>query len=187
MFQTIAQQPQATARHAEQGDARMVLQRREEEEGRRRQQKDRGNKDVLSNDEASVSVESLKVFVDNLLRAHESRTERETALMGQALQETLIKTSPKANSAMPSAIAAKAYASASRTARRVPAMETAVVNPAPQPAGAARLSASEKAEITKIQENLAQLMERGVETLAIQRGETFLGSLLQSSENALNG
>lgn len=189
MFQSIAQQPQTASRHAEQGDARMALQRREEDEGRRKGSRGRRSKEVLSNDDTSVSVESLKVFVDNLLRAHESRAEREAALIAAEPQDTLIKTAPKANIASPSALAAKAYASASRTARRTPAMETAHVIPAQNPMATSgtRLSASERSEIAKIQGNLSLMMERGIETLTIQRGETFLGSLLQSSEAALNG
>lgn len=188
MFQTTGTTHlNQTARMAEQGDARMALQRREDDDRRRG---GRGRKDddgTLANDEASVSVEALQVFLANLLRAHDTWQQRDIAASAAPVQETIIKVENKTNQATPSARAARAYASASRTARRTPAMESAIVtqeNPLAA-AGRSRLTGQEKQQISAIQENLAALVEHGVTEMTIQRGDTFLGSLSASAEEAL--
>lgn len=191
MLQTTTQIPATPARQAEQGDTRMALQRREEEEGRKRNPRQRGGRDELRNDEASVSIEALQLFLDNLLRSNDTRQDRDAgiAAAAQPVQETLLQPSqPRANFASPSAQAARAYASASRTSRRVPAMESAVVMPENPLSAIARprLSAPEKELIAGLQENLAALTVRGVRDLSIQRGETFLGSLASSARLALD-
>ncbi|MCD8497525.1 MAG: hypothetical protein LRZ85_05255, partial [Alphaproteobacteria bacterium] len=190
MFQaTTPQTPgQTAARHAEAGDARMTLRRREEE-NRRGGSQQRRTKNNLQNDEASVSVEALEVFLENLLRADTARQDNAKAINSAAPSETILKTAIPANAASPSALAAKAYANASRTARRrvmaEPDMETAIITPASAPRP--RLNTTEKAQIAVIKENLAALSQLGVQNLSIQRGETFLISLVDSTQKALNG
>lgn len=183
MLQTTTQLPGQSARQTEHSDARMALQRREEEEARRRQ-KQRAKIEALRNDEASVSIEGLLLFLDNLLRSNEIRQDRDSA---QVRAPNPPEFQP-ANFASPSAQAARAYASAGRSSRRVPAMDSAIITQE-NPLGALsrpRLSASEKELIAGLQENLAVLMARGVRDLSIQRDETFLGSLARSARLALD-
>lgn len=190
MFQTTGTiYPNAAPRTAEQGDTRMALQRREDDQRRQGGGK-RRHQGTLTNDEAHVSVEALQIFLTNLVRASEARQERDLAMSAQGIivEDATLKTGAAANFASPSAQAARAYASASRTAgRRLPSMESAVItqeNPLAQ-AGKPRLTAQEKQQIEALQENLAALSALGVHDLTIERGETFLGSLAGSAEAAL--
>lgn len=181
---------QTLPRQAEHGDTRMALQRREEESGHRQSPRKKAGKDVLSNDEANVSLEALGVFLENLIRAHETRAERDAAVIASGTQATILTPPARTNAAMPSAIAARAYANASRTiSRHEPAMETAIVTPAKPLAATAqtRLSTAERGQIDQIRENIALLTQRGIENLSIQRGETFLGSILEATRTALEG
>ncbi|MCD8493935.1 MAG: hypothetical protein LRY39_00605 [Alphaproteobacteria bacterium] len=190
MLQTMPQNAaHALPRQAEQGDARMALQRRQEEQGRRNpRQQSRRNE--LRNDEASVSIEALQMFLETLLRSHEAKQEHDNAASAQDGSSVSQPAVRRPNYASPSAQAARAYASASsRTgARRAPAMESAVVlqNKPLAQQGRTRLTPAEREQVSTIKENLAALTARGIEYLSIQRGESFLGSLAQSAELALH-
>lgn len=187
MFQ--ATQSPATisaSRTAEHGDTRMALQRREDDESRRRKGgRSPAGSGLLFNDETHVSVEALAVFIETL-------AERQQRPAGSAPVKTvqdivMHQAASAANYARPEALAARAYASASRTQRAVqPAMEQAVVleNPALKPAPT--LKPEEAEQINRIRENLAALQIRGIQTLTIQRGETFLSSILESTKRALD-
>lgn len=191
MLQTNATPaPQTAARMAEHGDTRMALQRREDE-GRRQQGRARKEQDSLLNDETHVSVEALSLFIDNLLLRHDPS---EALGAPGGTQPVIIRQQTEAaNYASPAAVAARAYASASRTqgkraAQPVPAMEEAIIM---QGATAARkaapsLSGLEKDQIAAIRENIALLKIRKVEELSIQRGETFLSSILESTARVLH-
>lgn len=194
MFQTNSTiaYPGTAPRTAEHSDARMGIQRREDEPQRRQGGKKRRDEGTLTNDEASVSVAALQMFLTNLLQANETRQEIDIAMEANAAsmtQDTTIRTSAApANFASPSARAARAYASASRTARRTPAMESALITQENPLAASARprLSALEREQIAVLQENLAALTTLGVHDLTIQRSDTFLGSLAGSAQAALD-
>lgn len=191
MFQTQA--PHATPnlpRQAEQGDARMALQRRGDEPGRRQNGQRGAGRGEIRNDETSVSIAGLQAFVETLLRTHDGGQERDVAGLSDAMKASAAQPqAPKRpNYASPSAQAARAYASASsHTLRRTPPMESALIvqNTPSALQNRPRLNAAEREQALRIKENLAVLTVRGLQYLAIQRGDTFLGSLLESTELAL--
>lgn len=177
------------ARIAEHGDTRMALQRREDNEGRRRQNgRDRPDSGLLFNDETHVSVEALAVFIETLAQRQERAPNRSPA--AKPVQEIVMHQAATSantgNYARPEAMAARAYASASRTQRTQvqPPMEQAVVLESQRPSPAP--NAEEATQIARIRENLAALKARKVENLTIQRGETFLSSILESTARALH-
>lgn len=189
-------------RQTEEGDARLRMRRRKDDENRRRQhEREKDTEDTLE-DRTTVSIDSLKIFLDNLVKSlsekplksfeKASGRKEESAKVSPADQVEIIdsrknKGENSSDARNPAAArAARAYA---RTATKNPYDEAAA---APRPEGGSDISnigetldREHIAMIRDIQGLLDKLKERQIDYIEITRENGFLESLKISCERYL--
>lgn len=160
-------------RHAESTDARLGIQRHDpEQEQRRKNTKDDDASGFADEDNAIVSVEALRIFLENLLNTQQTAA---NAQSGSSPIEV-----PQNASTVPveNAQAISAYQATARTSPApVTARESSGVG--------LKLEAHELRMIYKLLEDLKQAGELKIEFVRIERSDTFLDSLQAAVAKAL--
>lgn len=165
-------------RQAEAPDARLGIHRHEEEAGG----KGRGHKnedeaeDIWADDRAQVSVVALKAFLGGILSEADGARQ---PYSGGAADEDAAGPGPQP-SATPSALAAQAYR---RTYRATHGGEGAA--PPPEALPQLSLTEGEMRAMRRMEADLAVLEKRGVDVLALRRGNSLLESLADAVAEAL--
>lgn len=175
MYTSFSKLYAAPPREAERADARYELRRHDPDQERRKNEREKKEPQSLFNEEdyALVSVEALRVFLQNFLKNQSA-----SATAGEPQEQT----APKAPAQGRAARAANAYAHASETG----ASGKYIDAPAPSAQAAPGLSEGDSRAINKLLEDLKTLSARRIEHLRIERGESFLQSLVHATEKALS-
>ena len=180
MFSNLGPLFRATFRQAEQTDTRQAIIREEKENGRRKKEdKEEATDGELWEDSTSVSVDALRTFLINFLKGSEltdrlNGKQNSTPSPPQRMPEERTPVNTQ------TARALGAYQSM--------AEKTAATPPAPPPPvettiDEADLVASDEIRLMhKLINDLEELSGRGMQTLTIERADSFL----QSLENAVN-
>lgn len=161
-------------RHTEHSDAWLGIRRQDPDQGRRgsRERKEESAAGFDTYDNAEVSVDALKAFLENFLL-----TRHGVSISAPSSQKPAEN---NANSA--SSLAARAAGAYGAAAARNPAMADTAV----QAAEAETTHENEDVRaIRRLLADIAILQARGVTTLRLERGETFLESLSQAAKRAL--
>jgi hypothetical protein len=167
-------------RHAESTDTRQAIGRHEPDHQRRRPPSEDEPGDIFDlDDEAYVSVESLRLFLENYKRTQDvqaadaatENTSRASADTPPPIDQKPLTTSPYA------AQAAKAYESIARAAKPE-TLEKPENDKVKAPSG----SGADFSTVDRLLADLDLLAAAGVETLHIQRAVNFLASLLNAVE-----
>lgn len=182
MFSGLVNMLTAKPRYAENADARQEIKRHDPEQERRK--KDQQNEEEKirfdTYDNAVVSVDSLRIFLQNFLQ---SMLEKITPVNAAQISPSIEKSND-------SAFAAAQLISA-ETSRAVNVYKTAAKTARPsvqemhQESQKLPLDNDEIRMIYKLLNETAVLQARGVEFLAIERDETFLKSLDAAVQKAL--
>ncbi len=149
-------------RHAETADSWMGIRRHEQDKPPKKDDRHKKNgDDPVWEDVTAVSLEALRLFLEGLVTA----------------QQAPVSSAP-VTPHTPAGDAAHAYqATASRYHHTPPPPSSSPDAPA--------LNTDEQRMIHQILESLARLQERGLETLVIVKGGTFLESVRESVRQAL--
>lgn len=180
MFSNIPNLYTVRPREAERSDARLDIRRHDPDQEKRKGHDHEKESGPLFNedDDAVVSIEALRVFLKTFLGSLEDKAAAQSFSRPQENPDVADDKPAQGNAMM----AASAYAHASETKAHGRTPETST----PAPAQTAKLPAEEIRIIHRLLENLQALSGRGVESLRIDRGESFLLSLVAASEKALN-
>jgi hypothetical protein len=168
-------------RHAESTDTRQAIGRHEPDQQRRRTPREDEPGDLFDlDDEAYVSVESLRLFLENYKRTQDVQTvDAATENKGRAGADTPMPIDQKPLTTAPyAAQAAKAYESMAKAAKP----EISADSAANQGAGASSAGGADFSTVDRLLADLDLLALAGVETLHIQRAVNFLVSLLNAVE-----
>lgn len=173
-------------RQAEASDARLEIRRDEKQEQGKKQDFEDGseNPDLWQNDSASVSVEALRTFLIEFLKGR-GETVHETSPYGRETYPVSERSSMQTQPPTPRAAAAvKAYTALSdhhppTQHREATAEDISPVVPEDVDL-ASLLKADEIRTIHVLIRELDQLARQGVQTLMIEKADTFLESLAQA-------
>ncbi len=172
-------------RHAENTDARLDIRRHDPDQERRRKKdaEAQNNAGFETDDNATVTVEALGIFLVNFLESLQAPGANSAASSKISVQG---QTHARESSSHPhidgeAAKAAGAYRHAPQRNDHAPAA------PPPAPTTPAiELAADDVRTIHRLLADLGPLTERGIEYLTIERGESFLASLVAAVEKAKN-
>ncbi|MGB4107484.1 MAG: hypothetical protein WBK55_06785 [Alphaproteobacteria bacterium] len=170
-------------RHAENTDARLDIRRHDPDQERRRKKDSevQNNPGFETDDNATVTVEALRVFLLNFLESLQApATGAATSAKISPEAETHVPETP-AHTDGEAAKAADAYRHAAQKKHHAP-----VTPPPAQAAPAIELAADDVRAIHRLLADLGPLAERGIEYLTIERGKSFLASLTAAVEKAKN-
>lgn len=167
-------------RQAESADTRLAIRRDEKQEGRRNggDARDEAPDDSLWQDSAAVSITALHAFLIEFLKG---RGETPPEISSPAADENLILTPeyrPPATTTAARAVRAYGAAAADRDAQ-LPAQPQPQVSPPAEDVDLVRLlQADEIRTIYQLIRELDALAARGIQTLTIERADTFLEALV---------
>lgn len=185
MFSQLGPLFKTVFRNTEHADARLEIRRDEKRDGRRKAEfEDSAEDNSLWEDSTDVSVEGLKIFLNNFVRGidgNETSSPQENASAPENVPATPVHLEP-ANTTTARAIGAyQSMAQKSGTAPPpvIPAEKTS--------ADVDLLHAQDVRVIYKLIEDLEIISSRGVQTLTIQRANTFLESLANAVALAKGG
>lgn len=168
-------------RETESTDARLGIRQHEidKDGGRKKEKEDTDQLHFNTEDSATVTVEALRVFLENFLKSLEQQDKNKP-------QTTAISTPDKSPAVTgESARAAGAYQNAARTSpatteiQQQPAEEI-VVTPIES------LPSEDIRKIHALLANLTILVEKKIEYITIERSDSFLNSLTEAVEKAIN-
>lgn len=182
MFTSFANLYVGRPREAEHSDARLDIRQHDPDQERSKKERKDKDPDSLFNEDdiATVSVEALRVFLKNFLGSLEADGTRGTA-MPVANDHTESPPTPQVQGR--AARAASAYAHASETGA---AGKYGDINaPAPPSAASLQLPSEDVRVIHKLLDDLKILSDRKIENLRIERGSSFLQTLVLATEKAL--
>lgn len=190
MFSQLGPLFAATFRQAESTDTRQAIRHEEEKDGRRKQEfEERPDDRDLWQDSTTVSVEALRAFLMNFLRAMDV-PEDDTAGTSDATVDMPSPASPPSSQEPGSTAAARA----SRAYRSMAEKTGAGTVPPPPPAAAASALAladavtkKEVRTMHKLIADLDVLSRTGIRELRIQKADSFLDSLVQAVKEAGEG
>jgi hypothetical protein len=161
-------------REAESTDARLDIKRHDPDQEKRGAKKQGDTDSALNEDDTSVSIEALSLFLVNFLKS--LQTGPAEALVSRPDPADL---SPQAPSrALPASQAADAYAATARAF--IGGRETPVIEYSAQAKAADGLSTQEIRDIYGLLDDLKALSSRDVRFLKIEPGANFLQSLIQA-------
>lgn len=179
MFSELSKIFTISPRHAEQTDTRQAIQRHEPDFERRRAKKQPESETDDHKTGASVSVEALRIFLEEFLRNNseepanqKSSKEENTTKPPQHVNRQIPQDHPYTN---PAAQAAGAYANTAHTGEK-----SAILFETTDQAGdgpALEISAADIRTIQTLIDDLKILEDAGIEILHIERAATFLDSL----------
>ena len=173
MFSALGNIILGKPRQAENADTRQDIRRHDPEQEQRRKKEGSAQDSPFADmqDDATVSIEALRLFLENFLKG----LQNENATENTGAQYAMPSAALAAPIPVQNAQAINAYQSGALTAAK----------PAPTPAAApienaepaASLSSDEIRTIYKLMDDLQDLSERGIHYLHIERSDTFLHSL----------
>lgn len=190
MFSTIGRIfTNQTPRQAENTDTRQDIQRHDPDYERRNKKRDNEKEELFSEDGATISVEALRIFLENFLKSLSSQNtfnagsklvnkEREEFLNPQ--DNAHIEQNTKSISGQ-TAHAIHAYQHTSEAQQKKSLLEDGSVEGAPP----ISLDASEVRTIHKILEDLKTIEEKNIAYIHIERATTFLQSISNAIEKIL--
>lgn len=172
-------------RHAESADARLGIRRHDPDQDGRRKKEDGENSgsEFDRDDSATVTVEALRIFLENFLQS--------ITPAAQNVEKNFSAQSAGQNH-QPRHIdgeTAKAVGAYGRTAQKNEHKNEKPITPtvsAPDTGAATGLNAGEIRAIHGLLADLPELTARGIEYITIERGESFLASLVNAVEKAKN-
>lgn len=171
-------------RETDPSDTRQDIRRHDPEQERKKQP--RPEKEKLSfdiGDSASVSVEALRLFLENFLRSLEKDASAKTAAKIPAAPAQPQQTPPPTPPAQGRAArAASAYRHVGNANRATSILDAAGAGDETAPA--ISLPASEVRTIHRLLEDLKILAAADVQQITVERGESFLQSLVNAVETA---
>ncbi len=179
MFSNVSNIFSVKPREAESADTRLGIRRHDPDQERSKKKGKDEEEKVFFNDgdEATVSVEALQIFLESFLRSLLSTTGMPAA---PAINAEHTPSTAIANTAMrdgAAAYAASAYRQASFSAKN-----KSVFDSAPVQNDAIGLESHEVRTIYSLLSDLNILAQQNVKTLHIERGGTFLQSLVAAVE-----
>ena len=177
MFSTLGNIFSIKPRQAESTDTRLGIRRHEpeQEQGRKKQKADEGTEFFNTEDEATVSIEALKIFLENFLKSQQEPEKTARPVSQAATAETPVQTSHASGEASQ---AANAYQATAQTNKKS-APPTASTEESPQ---GPTLQAHEIRTIHTLLNDLSELSARNIEYLRIERSDSFLNSLVAAVE-----
>lgn len=187
MFSALGQIILGRPREAESTDARLGIRRHDPDQERRR--KKEGEADGPSafdtDDSATVSVEALRLFLENFLASLQTGAVEDAPQMASAeieMPPAPQRNAPRENSpvAGQAAQAASAYQSSARATEKNADAPSAGAMPA------IKLEAHEVRSIHSLLDDLTEISGHGVEFLTIGRSDTFLHSLEEAVQKIKN-
>lgn len=179
MFSALGSIFTTQPRHAESSDTRQDIRRHDPEHERRKKKKQFSQDDLLQNtDGATISVEALQLFLQSFLQSLADQSKQQ--FQKHAAQTDLLnqedQNSQKASGR--AAYAANAYQSMADTQQKKSLLERTDMDIDQTPPIA--LEASEVRKIHGLLEDLKILHTRNIEYIRIERGESFLQSLIDA-------
>lgn len=193
MFSSIGKIFTTPPRQAEHSDTRQDIQRHDPEYERRKKKKQNEPEDLFSEDGATVSVQALRIFLENFLKSLQEQgettpqnaqhdPEQEEFAWFKANEEAggQSENKPKSGNA---AYAAGAYQHVAAAQQRTSLLEDSGVDGAPL----IRLEASEVRTIHAILEDLKNVEKKKIEFIRIERSESFLQSIAAAVEKIKHG
>lgn len=165
-------------RQAESTDTHQYIRRHERDQGRRKNFENHDADADNYDDEASVSVEALLLFLESMASATGHKTHKATISNEHEIAHNKA-TSP----ASPSLYAAHAYAHAAKTSP-VSSSEAATPSYPPDQATIQTTDSAGNTLITDLITEVRALKDSGVKMLYIERGDSFADSLFQAIEKA---
>jgi hypothetical protein len=159
-------------RQAEHADTRAEIKRHDPDQPRRQKKDEKDDEELFfdTDDTATISVPALAAFIDNFI-SNQTPQGANNSANPQTAPATSAPLSPAAR-------AASAYARTDHGARPEIAAPAA-------PAGSS-LSAADLRLMHKLRQDVQILMERRIDVLTIEKGESFLASLAASVNKILN-
>ncbi|MCC7305367.1 MAG: hypothetical protein IT558_03800 [Alphaproteobacteria bacterium] len=181
MFSNLVQIFTPQPRQAESSNTRLEIRRHDPDQERRRRPKQEEEEKVRFNtyDNATVNVESLRVFLENFLKSLEKK-ESQNFIPDQGRGEEVQASSGLKNFHGESAVAAGAYRAAARTSPVASARA-----PGSPEAEQALLGNEDVRTIYALLRDIETLKSRRIDYLYIERGDTFLASLADAVRRAL--
>jgi len=183
--------PPTQPRQTESTDTRQAIQRHDPDQGKNRGKKDKEQEEDLfdMDDQATVSISALRTFLGNFLYNSEAqkRTQNTDNTEDSGHENHRKETSePKEQEirkpvSEQAARAANAYQTmANRTDRRAAPRQSVDASEAEK----LGLSAADTRALHQLLDDLRELSNRGMEYISIERGDSFLESLLSAVEKA---
>lgn len=181
MFSSVSNIFSVKPREAESADTRLGIRRHDPDQERSKKKSKDEEEKVFFNDgdEATVSVEALQIFLENFLRSLLQTAGTPAAPVARTRQAPDV-VSTNTNAGMrdgAAAYAASAYRQASFSARNKSYFDSAPVQN-----DAIGLESHEVRTIYSLLSDLNILAQQNVKTLHIERGGTFLQSLVAAVE-----
>jgi hypothetical protein len=169
-------------RLAEGTDARLDIRRHDPDQESRRKKDEREQGETFDTDDsATVSIEALRAFLENFLKTLESeKTDTPKISASPAAPVPEMQSSPRPVDGA-AAAAAGVYKHVAQKVDR-----TAIPEVSQDAASAPILEAADIRIILQLIEDLKPLSACGVEYLIIERGESFLASLVAAVARAKN-
>ncbi|MGB4058467.1 MAG: hypothetical protein WBK77_10335 [Alphaproteobacteria bacterium] len=167
-------------RQAESADARLDIRRHDPDQENRRRKRDENSSDAFdgTEDSATVTVEALRLFLENFLKSLEPKKDDG---VGTLKADLII---PDQDSYAPPPVVDGAQARAAgvyrHVAQGVEKSAAPIVRPDNVSAPSVELGADDVRTIYKLIDDLKPLIERGITHVTIERGESFLGSLVRA-------
>lgn len=170
MFSNLGNIQLHKPRQAETADTRLGIGRHEKDAHQNKSGKDKDEDFFDQEDSTTVSIEALRVFLLNFLKSQQEAESKESA---PQINTAVASPAPSSEAAQ----AAGAYAATAKANERteISAEETATQE---------MLSTEDTRRMLALLETLKFLEQNGVEFLAIERGESFLSSLINAAEKA---
>ncbi len=172
-------------RQAESTDTRQAIREHERDQPDREQREQRQNNDSVfdQNDEAVVSVDALRVFLENFIRTADGDMTEKTENTRENVDIAQIDENPAPPVQTPyAAHAARAYQSAAHAGK--PDLSGAHFDQ--NQARNLGLQGENMRMVLVLIEDLKALTQRGIHHLKVERADDFLQSLLMAVEKAKN-
>lgn len=183
MFSTLGSIFTEKPRQAENTDTRQGIRRQDpDQEGRK---KKRGHKEEPeffgTEDDTSVSIDALRVFLVNFLKSLQKETETPNATMPETVQKDVLesgKPEQEKPRTGPLAQAAGVYAQTAQASEK----QSLSIKHNPEADIHDGLEATEVRTIHRLLDDLQELSDRNIEYLVIERSTSFLQSLHDAVE-----
>jgi hypothetical protein len=177
MFSQLGPVFKTFLRQAEHADGRLEIRREEKDAQKRKEDEDSAAEETggLWEDSTSVSVESLRTFLIEFLKSRGSAIPEENISVSVDAAQSAIATPANTIAAR----AVKAYTALTPQAPPPPPAPDVQADSAPQDLSAL-LAADEVRTMYVLIEELERLAQRGVQTLTIEKAETFLAALVNA-------
>jgi hypothetical protein len=172
-----------TNRHTENSDARLDIRRHDPDQQRRnKNQSDADDKPKFNTyDDAVVSVDALRLFLENFLKTHAASDSTDKTELPAKSFSREERPGQKTLSAQASRAASAYQNTSSNTVKNA----NSHIETSPEPGSGPDLQTEEIKSIYVLLRDIRILQARGIKFLTIERSDTFLMSLSIAVTNAL--